>query len=473
MDGAGERSTAASRLPLVTVVIPIFNCEKYIGEAIESVLAQTYRPIEVIVVDDGSSDGTAAAARRFSDVLYCAQPHAGPGAARNRGVDLARGDLLAFLDADDVWMPEKLERQIAAFGADPALDMVLGRVEQFHSPDLDDQTRSRLAGAGTVLAGYAAGALLIKRASFLRVGTFTTAERVGEFIDWYARAMEHGLKSLVLPDIVLRRRIHRTNTVIREHDAKGDYVKILKASLDRRRKKEAARASAAVTTGNPLVSVIMAVKNGARFLASAIDSVLAQEYRPLEIVVVDGGSEDDSASIARSYPGVEVLPQTGAGIADAYNTGIDAANGDILAFLSCDDVWTPGKLSTQVGYLLAHSEVQYVTARARFFLEPGSAIPPGFRPNLLEGDHTAHIMETLVARRSAFRIVGRFDPTLSTAEDVDWFSRARDRGVPTAAIHAVLLHKRVHGNNLSLNDAAGTRDLLLAVKRSVDRKRRG
>jgi glycosyltransferase involved in cell wall biosynthesis len=222
---------------------------------------------------------------------------------------------------------------------------------------------------------------------------------------------------------------------------------------------------------DPTVSVIMAVKNGARFLHAAIDSVLAQDLRPIEVVVVDGGSADDSASIAGSYPGVRVVPQAGTGIASAYNTGIDVTSGDLLAFLSSDDLWTPDKLSVQVGFLRPRPQVQYVTARVRFFLEPGCAVPAGFKLGLLEGDHVGHIMETLLARRSVFDLVGRFDPRLSTAEDVDWFSRAHDLDVRTAVVERVLLHKRVHDRNLSLNDAESNRNLLEVVKRSLDRRR--
>ncbi len=233
----------------------------------------------------------------------------------------------------------------------------------------------------------------------------------------------------------------------------------------------AATEEGVTAVSDPTVSVIMAVKNGARFLGAAIDSVLAQELRPSEIVVVDGGSEDDSVSIARSYPAVRVVPQTGTGIASAYNTGIDVTSGDLLAFLSSDDLWTPDKLSAQVGFLRPCPQVQYVTARVRFFLEPGCAVPPGFRRALLEGDHVGHIMETLLARRAVFDLVGRFDPRLSTGEDVDWFARAHDLGVHHAVVERVLLHKRVHDRNLSLRDAESNRNLLDVVKRSLDRKR--
>lgn len=220
--------------PLVSVVIPVHNGERYLGEAIESILAQTYRPLELVIVDDGSTDNTAAVCRRFTGIRYIYQPHAGAAAARNRGVDAACGALLSFLDADDLWAPEKLPRQIAALDTDPRLDMVLGHVQQFHSPELDAPAKARIAGDGAVLAGHV-GTLLIRRAPFLRVGPFATEWRVGEFIDWFARAAELGLIHVTIPDVTLLRRLHTRNMMVRERQSTVDYVRILKAALDRRR----------------------------------------------------------------------------------------------------------------------------------------------------------------------------------------------------------------------------------------------
>ncbi len=99
--------------PLVSVIIPTYNRTQYICEAVDSVLAQTYRNIEVIVVDDGSTDNTEEILSQYdSKIKYVFQNNAGPSAARNNGIKQARGDLLAFLDSDDIWFPEKLERQI-------------------------------------------------------------------------------------------------------------------------------------------------------------------------------------------------------------------------------------------------------------------------------------------------------------------------------------------------------------------------
>ena len=200
---------------------------------------------------------------------------------------------------------------------------------------------------------------------------------------------------------------------------------------------------------NHLVSVIIIVKNGERFLASAIDSVLKQDYRPLDIIVLDGHSTDKTQVIARSYPDVRYLQQQKTGVSDAYNLGINCANGTLVAFLSHDDFWAPDKLTIQVDYLLENPEVQYTIAKFIYFLEPGTISPAGFRKELLKGEHVGRIMETLVARKSVFEKVGKFDTGLNIAGDVDWYSRANDLQIPMAIIPRVLLHKRIHGRNIS------------------------
>ena len=221
----------------------------------------------------------------------------------------------------------------------------------------------------------------------------------------------------------------------------------------------------------PLVSVIIPVKDGERFLAQAVNSVLGQDYEPLEIIIVDGQSVDKTAEIAKSFEAVRYISQVDRGIADAWNVGIDAASGEFVAFLSHDDLWTPDKLSVQVNYMHSHPEFQYTITMVRFFLEPGYDIPPGFRKELLEGYHVGRIMETLVAHKAVFDGIGGFNPDLSSAEDVDWFARANDKNIPMAIIPAVLLHKRVHDTNLSMNIPTNNRDLLKALQKSIVRKR--
>lgn len=222
---------------------------------------------------------------------------------------------------------------------------------------------------------------------------------------------------------------------------------------------------------SPLVSVIIVVKNGERYLTRAIESVLAQTYENYEIIVVDGQSIDNTSKIAKSYPKVRYLLQTDKGIANAYNIGIDAAKGELIAFLSHDDTWTPNKLITQVNYLIEHPDIQYTVAKVKFILEKGHSIPPGFRPELLSGDSVGCIMETLVVRKTLFAAIGKLNPEFMVAEDVDWFSRAKDNNVAMAVMPEVLLHKHIHNTNLSLNSTVNNQNLLKILRQSIERKR--
>ncbi len=208
--------------PVVSVVIPVFNTERYIVEAIESVLAQDLADIEVIVVDDGSTDGSAQRAAEVAGVRVIRQPNAGIGAARNTGVAAANGRFIAFLDADDLWTDGHLSKMLRAIDG---FDAVFGQIVQFG--EAREETRPQ--------AALLAGTMLISRDAYDRVGPFAEGLRLGEFIDWWARAEELGLKWTQIPDVVLRRRIHTSNTGIVQAANRIDYARVLRSALERRR----------------------------------------------------------------------------------------------------------------------------------------------------------------------------------------------------------------------------------------------
>ena len=220
----------------ISVILPVFNAERYLAEAIESALTQTYPPLEVIVVDDGSSDGSAALAQRYSQVRFLTQPHLGVSVARNRGVAAAQGDVLAFLDADDLWLPHKLACQVAALLENPALDMVFGHVDEFSSPEIAEQAEPALYHAKQGVAGLIPTTLLIRKSAFVQAGPFEPHWQVAQFFEWYARAREKGLRSHVVPEVIARRRLHGDNLGIRQQQQQSEYVQIAKALLDRRRR---------------------------------------------------------------------------------------------------------------------------------------------------------------------------------------------------------------------------------------------
>ncbi len=222
--------------PSVSVIIPIYNSGKYLREAIDSVLAQRYSPLEVLVVDDGSSDnGPEIASSYGPGVRVIAIPHRGHPAARNAGVAASTGDFLAFLDADDLWTANKIELQLQAFAADPSLDLVFGHMQNFISLDLTEEERAKIKCNSTVLPGLLQGSMLVRRGSFERVGPFPEERKMGDFLDWYGRATLGNLNMLMLPETFVRRRIHLANFQRTHKHLRRENLLVLKKLLDLRR----------------------------------------------------------------------------------------------------------------------------------------------------------------------------------------------------------------------------------------------
>jgi glycosyltransferase involved in cell wall biosynthesis len=220
----------------------------------------------------------------------------------------------------------------------------------------------------------------------------------------------------------------------------------------------------------PLVSVIIPVYNGQQYLAAAIDSVLEQDYRPLEIIVVDDGSTDESARIAQSYSEVLYLYQANGGAAAARNTGIAAAHGEIIAFLDHDDLWTPNKLQVHVTYLLEHPEVAFTISTGVIYLDEGVE-----RPEWLSAEELVHpqqLLGALVVHKETFNELGELDTTFKVAEDTEWLMRARDAGHPWTVLPEPVVLRRVHGDNLSTRFRGQHQlSMLRALQKSAQRKR--
>ena len=133
-------------MPTVSVVIPTYNCSRFVGDAIESVLAQTRVPDQIIVVNDGSTDDTAAVVQQYRDgrIVYIEQANGGIAAARNRGLSIATGDYIGFLDADDRWLPSMLERQLALLERQPDVICTFAnfmRTDEIAKRELGEQFR--------------------------------------------------------------------------------------------------------------------------------------------------------------------------------------------------------------------------------------------------------------------------------------------------------------------------------------------
>jgi len=230
--------------PLVSCIVPVFNGERYLAEALDSILAQQYEPLEIIVADDGSTDGTPAIARSYGDrVRVVRQPNAGAPAARNLGLRSARGELIAFLDSDDLWHREKLARQVARFVARPELEVSVTHLQTFWIPELREEAeRFRDHPLAQPQPGYVTITMLGRRAVFERVGGFNTSLSVGDPMEWFVRAAEHRTVMELLPDALAYRRLHQRNLSWESGASRRmtatmqeAVLRVVKESLDRRR----------------------------------------------------------------------------------------------------------------------------------------------------------------------------------------------------------------------------------------------
>jgi glycosyltransferase involved in cell wall biosynthesis len=219
----------------VSVIIAAYNAEAYIAEAVESVLGQTIPSHEVIVIDDGSTDGTRNVLGQFGDrIIVLTKENSGQAVAVNKALATAQGGLIGFCDADDLWTPRKLELQLALLERQSDVEAVFGKVEQFVSPDVPDAQRERFRPAVAVMPGELKQCMLIRRGALDRAGPFDESLPATFFIAWLGRAKQNGLKSAHLDDIVVRRRLHlgnggRTNTDAQNRETLLALRKAIKA----------------------------------------------------------------------------------------------------------------------------------------------------------------------------------------------------------------------------------------------------
>ena len=431
----------------VSVIVPVYNGNRYLAAALGSVLGQSCPPSEVLVIDDGSTDPPdAVLAACGPRVRLYRQENRGPASARNHGIRRATGEFLAFIDQDDLWTEHKLALQLARFAAEPALDLCFGHVDLFWEPDQEEEARAYQEHArGRRVPGYTTPALLARRTAFERVGPLDESLRFGDAADWTMRARDAGLQSAMLPEVVLRHRMHATNLTRRRDDSSREFVHVVRTHLGRRREREAS---------DPTVSFVVPVHNGAAYLPECLKSILAQSVRPFEVVVVDDGSTDASAAIAADCGApVRCVRQPHRGQAAARNRGVAAAQGELVAFLDADDWIPPDKLERQIARFRARPELQFCDAYIRNFWSPDLGVSERLekpREVFTHGETPKpHSIITWLCRRELFAQLGGFDEQRTFGEDSEWRDRVEAAGVPAETLEAVLAFRRLHRDNLT------------------------
>lgn len=221
----------------VDVVIAAHDAANYIHEAIDSVLRQTSPVRRIIVVDDGSMDGTPDIARAFgSPVQVLCQPNRGAASARNAGIAQSDAALVAFLDADDRWLPQRIDEGVRHLAQHPELGYGCSRLRTFPSPELPaDEQRALRAANAEYIDGWLTSALIVRRSALVSVGAFAEDLRIGEVIDWLNRARAAGIAGAMHPDVLVERRLHRANSTRVDAGAAHAYLTVAKRHLDRLR----------------------------------------------------------------------------------------------------------------------------------------------------------------------------------------------------------------------------------------------
>jgi glycosyltransferase involved in cell wall biosynthesis len=224
----------SSARPSTSAVITAYNSERFVADAVASVRAQSHLPDEIVIVDDGSTDSTGEIARGLgSDIRYVWQANGGEAMARNRGIALARGEAVAFLDADDAWPPDHLAVLLDRLAQPPPVDIVRGRGRSFSNESWQAATDPAPHRLEAPMISF--GCALVRRELFHSIGPIDQSLSHGVDIDWFFRCREQGVPFAVLDTVTLLYRRHDANVTNNREAGRRGLMDTIKKAMDRRR----------------------------------------------------------------------------------------------------------------------------------------------------------------------------------------------------------------------------------------------
>jgi glycosyltransferase involved in cell wall biosynthesis len=467
-----------SRHPHVSIILPTYNRAEFIVESVNSVLYQNYSNFELIVIDDGSTDETANILQTIAhpNLKIITQVNGGRSRARNAGLNLAMGEYIAFQDSDDVYLPRKLERQVAflenfqEYGAVYTSAECIGETGESlnftYRASISGQIYSSIAFFRPVTITLPT--VMVRRSVLEEVGFFDEALERFEDTDLWRRIAKNHLFGAI-EDVTCKIRTHPKNSLLvqdpktiaatiryyvskvfsEDSEIRPDILNAGARRLCEHYGISMANVSAFSSIGqillqqgrrqfSPKVSIVIPVFNGSDYLREAIDSALGQTYDNVEIIVINDGSTDGgiTESIALSYgERIRYVYKHNGGVASALNRGIEEMSGELFSWLSHDDVYSPYKLAQQIAFLSEQPEpfdcviygdysIFSSSLESAQLIEVPKSSPENFR-YFITSQNILHGCTLLVPKR-AFELNGLFSEALKTTQDYDlWFRMAR------------------------------------------------
>lgn len=468
----------------IDVVIPVYNGENFIEYAIKSVLAQSYLPNKIIIIDDGSTDNTLKKIKKFdSKLIECMSvENGGVSSARNKGILKSDSDYIAFLDADDIFYPKKLEKQVlaleqnqdakVAYCLENAIDENGKNISQERNIKQAESIREGKIFSDLLYDSYRVGnpsSLVVARDALLKVNGFdekltfsedtdliyrlaskynfvcvpeilyslrfsassSTAKnnsvenRVESFAN-HLMALEKWHNLLSFNDTVITNQINHLDNLLSEVINTKDTINKIRDTSPR-----VLSLMGFNTEPLPSVDVIIPTYNSSKFISQTIQSVMTQTHLPNKIIIVDDGSSDSTLEIISSYPYdlIELIKLEHGGVSRARNTGIRASTSDYIAFLDSDDLWERNKLEAQLRQLMRNPRASVCYAGAQLIDDMGVDIKNAVGVPYIKGNILKDIVyherpiygsaSSVIVERKKLLQTELFDETMQYSEDVD------------------------------------------------------
>lgn len=461
----------------ISVIIPVYNPNKYIIEAVESVFNQTVSDlvkIEIIIVDDFSTTdqkeniyNQVQEKHESIKVIYL-QTNGGPSKARNIGIKQASGNIIAFLDYDDLWPNNKLELQLKKLYENPSTQVVSGGIKYF-STDNIPLPNIQFNEQGSIYHVHM-GALIVKKEVFEKDNIyFDESLRFSEDWDWWLRLKEKSIPFIILPQDTLLYRIHAKNSSTNKSLKELGVLSILKNSIKRRQVHGRDILEDHVKSNeNFKISVVIPLYNGEAFIKSTINSVLAQTYTIDEIIVVDDGSTDNGPAIIKEfYPEILLIQQKNKGVANARNSGWKKAAHNWIAFLDQDDIWYSTKIEKQMEVAKNNNSLNFIACLQKNLITNEAIIPVNYR--IKDEIQICNVPSGWLIKKIVLESLNGFKEHYINGSDTDLITRYRERKMSEFYVQEVLVDKVIHGKNESMNIHTSAKELLQIIKEKLQR----